>query len=699
MRRLVLLFALIGAVHSVVSQDIYHKIAVQTGSACYRLLNGTHQFGCHTTKQDGSGVVIVLKTDEDVSKIKTCWRDRFPEYDGSFYIMIDLFLFDRTTIEVLRRTDCVKGIILTKKEDLPIDSQVHNSHDSICPNEQTSFYKDGCEKNVWNEAAVIPQGLRYLDWDKQILFLSNSTDIASIEKCYDLFNKPNDSSTTSFPLCAVSFSLRNMAAGSSEICYRRSQPNSRVLDLNIDDRSGLCHSLSGRSIVALLPPNKRTIEQNQSNSHYLLLAARLDSFGLIPEVSFGDISVVTSLITMLAIAKGIGDNYESFESASSNSNKYLLYSLFNGEAFDYIGSSHMFFDIENNRFPHDDDKNALFEQVSPESIVAVIEPQHMGSGHELNIIADSNQLKSEMVKTIVKSLRRGARARNTTINPPVQNSRMPPSSWHPLKKINPKAVGVVLAPFTTGYQYSRINSMLDTNTWTKEQTHSAMEQIAVAASSILRAAADFVGLNESAKSSLTVDDNFISTIFNCFVPFNNTFNCQFLDTLRGNKFITNFNIKSTYIGVGDANILQTFSHSLLMYASGTTAHTRNVKDAKQCSDLARVQKFYNFQWMTDPLTDTGHCYRHSVYLDEAISPAFLIEGYDFKNSTYSTWTESVYELDDLRLFLVQKKSFEMYLFITGCIITFLSIIIAGRCTEDTFIIDEGDLRAEQGEPL
>ncbi|VDM66653.1 unnamed protein product [Strongylus vulgaris] len=81
------------------------------------------------------------------------------------------------------------------------------------------------------------------------------------------------------------------------------------------------------------------------------------------------------------------------------------------------------------------------------------------------------------------------------------------------------------------------------------------------------------------------------------------------------------------------------------------------------------------------------------------SPAFRINGYDFSNSTYSTWTESLYNIDHLRLYLVEQESFENVMLCLGMFVALISFLIVGRCNEDSFIIDEGERLAEEGEPL
>ncbi|KHJ82058.1 hypothetical protein OESDEN_18251, partial [Oesophagostomum dentatum] len=108
---------------------------------------------------------------------------------------------------------------------------------------------------------------------------------------------------------------------------------------------------------------------------------------------------------------------------------------------------------------------------------------------------------------------------------------------------------------------------------------------------------------------------------------------------------------------------------------------------------------YVYTWQADPKTGDHYCYRTPVSTSTVSSPAFRIKGYDFSNGTYSTWTESLYNIDHLRLYLVEQESFEKVMLILGVVIAIISFLIVGRCNEESFIIDEGERLAEEGEPL
>lgn len=51
-------------------------------------------------------------------------------------------------------------------------------------------------------------------------------------------------------------------------------------------------------------------------------------------------------------------------------------------------------------------------------------------------------------------------------------------------------------------------------------------------------------------------------------------------------------------------------------------------------------------------------------------------GYDFSNGTYSTWTESLYSIDNLRLYLVEQESFEKVMLGLGIVVAIISFLVS-----------------------
>ena len=77
--------------------------------------------------------------------------------------------------------------------------------------------------------------------------------------------------------------------------------------------------------------------------------------------------------------------------------------------------------------------------------------------------------------------------------------------------------------------------------------------------------------------------------------------------------------------------------------------------------------------MTNGTRICGICQRSTSWLSYASSPAFAIDDYDFKNETYSTWTESQWTIFSGRIFLKQSPGLDQGFLATGIIVFLFSL--------------------------
>ncbi|KAK6034886.1 WHEP-TRS domain protein [Cooperia oncophora] len=574
------------------SDDIYITIPVTEGIAGYRLFNGTHQFGFHSSKADSRGVVVKLNRGERAG-LRDCWRIRFQNYFGKYHILLSTDMLDRFVVQEILESKCIAGLIVYDPET-NIEPTESLSHDGICPNRHSDVYGDECSASyAWNDRGfVLPDGLRNIDWKMQILYVYNKTH------CHDLYNVPkNGSASVSFPLCAASFGVFSTAAGSTEICYRRSKPWSRLLDLSIENRDDLCSPLVGVNILSYLPPKVYKESAPAHTARYLMLSARLDSFGLIPEISPGEISVVTSVIALLAAARTIGMHADIFEKAANASepSRYRRRSLMGKGEFPRKLSSKF---------------KAQLDPVLSSQLEAIIEVQQLGTGDGVKLYghADGGQFQRDGLEE------------------------------------SQRGTGFVIG----GSDCSRwfVGSS------DREFPYAAIELASVLSDRIFDSWHSFGSIprkvriweNFVKKMALQVDKEFVSclvlllnvillltitTLFECFIDSPDWFSCDFFKRLNGDRLKPSsgfFAGKSTYVSAGYRNPIRFFVEWLAIYATGSTSYTSNVKDKTTCDDLGGEQNVYVYTWQADPHTGTYYCYRSSVDVYQVNSPAFRIQG-------------------------------------------------------------------------
>lgn len=135
--------------------------------------------------------------------------------------------------------------------------------------------------------------------------------------------------------------------------------------------------------------------------------------------------------------------------------------------------------------------------------------------------------------------------------------------------------------------------------------------------------------------------------------------------------------------------LRFYIEYISMYLTGTTEHnSSHIKGVAPCRSSAKKQNAYTYAVFTDPATNETHCYRTPVHLTRVDSPAFSIDGYNFSSKEYSTWTESVYNSDDLQLFFVEDPLFEYIFLAIGLMLVIASFLVVYRCTEESILVRE-----------
>ncbi|EGT39717.1 hypothetical protein CAEBREN_05366 [Caenorhabditis brenneri] len=411
---------------------------------------------------------------------------------------------------------------------------------------------------------------------------------------------------------------------------------------------------------------------------------------MIPEVSVGEISVLTSLISVLAAARTMGTQIEKWQRASNASSRNVFFSFFNGESLDYIGSGAASYQME-------------FVVFKVKSFIMIFSEKDFS----LNGFVKVTQTGRTFILFVSMNLTMFLKFNKLVYQK--EESIMyivPPSSWHSFAKADTQVQSLLIAPFNEEYEYRRINSVLDKQEWSSDSREKAIQEIEAVATSILAVSADYVGL-ETDDVIAKVDKNLIATLFDCLITSKFWFDCDFMIKLDGGRYHKlfysyGFNEKSTYISMESHTAFPIVLHWLTIFALGSDKETLNVKSEKSCSHLGQFQavQMYTYTWQPSPYTGNFSCLKSAIVKKVMISPA--VDPYtpnEEMNTRYSTWMESVYMIESVNLYLMEDESFEFTMIFIALASALLSMFAVGRCSESTFIVDEGEPAAEGGEPL
>ncbi|MCP9266517.1 hypothetical protein DINM_022084 [Dirofilaria immitis] len=569
--------------------------------SCFRLLNGTHEIGCSSEEEGNEGVIVYADSaDQLINLIASL------DFVDRIIIVFDILLLNERIIGVLK-DNRIRGILLLFNNSAVTSGF---SEDAFCPNEQ--FDLNGKCENRWNEpGALLPEGFRFINWKNQFLLLKIAPKSISSKAswCYEAFNKNLKGPV----LCSARMKHFMRAAGNAQICLQRQRLFYGFSDTSIS----LCDPLGDKNLFATM-----------------------DSFSSFTEAAVGEVSVLTSLISLLAVAKTIANHSNEFEAVAQRNGRAIIFAFF------MVKRHHK------GEFPLD---------IRLTDIDSFIEVQQLDgsepafSAHIDSISYDSppSWLKLQILLDAAKSSLKQSESKNDgnrrgskiSIE---RKARLPPSSYQSFLKEKRNIAGFVLRPYGQQYIYNRINSLEDQNVF-KNGTTKLRKQIIAAASAVMGAVTGFLtGGNE------TEIDLFSSCPAGLFLN------------------------EGTYVSVGRNNysLIRILMTMLIVNVLGSK-NAVNVPDRSQCEDLNKHHKIYHYTWQYDPEDKKFTCYRNSLYITAAESPAFKMDGYNMHSGVYSTWVESVWTTKQLKLFLTVHHCFtrDVIVFFSGFIFFIISLIV------------------------
>lgn len=660
--------------------QIYVKL-VGVKQHCFRILNGTGQVGCQSAEDGNIGVVVYGS-----SLVKVKLMISLFDTSLDLVIAVDTDSLSDEMVQQLLDERVVGVFLLDDGRTIYPNGSISLSEDSSCPNEQFGLYQNTvCEKGFNRDGSIIPEGFRFIDWQKPVFLITNNTEVDIIKnRCYEVFNA--NGSVNKLPLCSAKLSAFMNGAGDANICLRREK-----YSVFLADTPNLCDELGSSNLIAFLPPPVRQGGEIRNQLKLLVVAARMDSFSMFSESSVGDVSVLTSLISIIAVAKALGNNLSEFESAANTSRRSVMFSFFHGESLGYIGSSRTVYDMLNGEFPEKPSQRSQQPAIltfNVSDIDAFIEVQQLdGVGSSLTAHVDGKSYfngTKKMVDNLISSA--GSRL-NTSWSLSVPSgvtaeSELPSSSFQTFLKTKRDIPGFVIAPFRDAYLYKRVNSFADKNYFKREKNVKAVkEQIIASANAILGAVLKYVYDVKEVEADYKIDKFFVTKLFDCFILSKNWFSCDlFSRIIENDKHKYSSGAKNTYISVDTASsdtapVITLLINALMVHSFGAKDST-NVSSESQCNDLNKHQQVYQYRWQYDYASNSSICYRTAVYITPAISPAFEEPDYDFKSGKYSTWVESQWTTVEVTLFLTsyQYPSHDLCVFLIGCIILVLSLI-------------------------
>ncbi|KAJ8272554.1 hypothetical protein GJAV_G00090570 [Gymnothorax javanicus] len=654
--------------------SVEKKIYVEVNNTfpCVRLLNATHQIGCQSSISGDTGVIHVVEAISDLEWVLSSGPN------APYMVVMDAHLFTRPVMMRLKGSLRVAGVaVVIPRSGPPEGFSPHNT----CPNEGTGVYTDsygpnlaGCNGTVWNPRG---NGLSYEEFSFPIFYLKEDNETEVIQNCFREHNAVVNGSAPRFPLCAMQLYSHMHAVTDTPTCMRRSNLQN-TFSVNGE---AVCDALADFNVWASTSPLNITEKGHKESESVVIAAARLDGRSFFWDVAPSGEGSVTGFVTLLAVAQAL--------SAVPPPPRNILYTFFQGEAFDYIGSSRMVYDMEKGKFV-----------IDLENIHSILEVGQVGLGadnklwlHSDPISRKNISINSEVAK-LVQNLKSAAENHNFSFDEPDVTQALPPSSFQRFLRARP-IPGVVLADHQSFFKNKYYESLYDNAEYLNvtyppdlnpeeqlEHITDTAKALTGLATVVARALYKQAEGDESQLSKITADNTTVARMLYGFLVQTNNSWFQALLSPEGQKILQP-QPPQYYVGVlmapSQMSIVTRLVQHILANFTGTQVNLTQAQCQKPDSVEGESKELYDYLWVQGSPNSTNssqgeqHCVRTPVRLAKAYSPAFELKEYG--SHDYSTWTESRWKKIEARIFLVASRELEMLTLGVGLAVLLGSLLV------------------------
>lgn len=582
--------------------------------------------------------------------------------------------FTRENVLKLRDSGFVSGIVLIND----VQGLKNFSTESKCPNQ---FYRYSLQpicdvekpETTWNPWG---NGLLQENFDIPIIYLETKDEYEKVINCSQTFNKELKGQAGR-SLCSIEINSFMAAAANSEVCLRRSKFSGLIRS------SHFCDALQGKNVFGTLFPREIVNPTNRTNDEkeeIILVTARLDTTSMFDGVYPGamDMASIATLTSTAHFLRKIVTN-KVFEENKLN----VLFMLFNGESYDYIGSQRFVYDLKkNNSFP------SLSTNTRPltlDNIILMIDIGAIDTFNELSIYHRDSERASSYAIKLQESI--GFYNNDLKLSLTVtseQTNNIPPVSAQMFLRENASFPALVLAAkraenrfyhsvfddtnnlnFT--YQNSSVDfdqlDLYDNSSFSKDSVQIKIRNIATA-----------LGLGiydlilkkpKSYEKKIIASGGLVDELLYCYLI---STKCKLFQAAVEHHEDHRTNVPPTqrYVSVNSGFSYDTYRWTYHVF--GFVLSEKIEREKSNCSPLP-------YFWLPGS-SKAGECRYTTQNFSLALSPAFEeSENYNFKSNLYSTWTESTWNDLSARIFLRPSPSHEYFTLTIGIIVFILSFII------------------------
>lgn len=358
-----------------------------------------------------------------------------------------------------------------------------------------------------------------------------------------------------------------------------------------------------------------------------------------------------------------------------------MFTFFQGETFDYIGSSRMVYDMENDKFPLRLDNIHSFVELNQVAL---------RNGSVLWMHTDPVSQMNESVKVQVRNLLDILSSSSVGANVSLQevgySQPLPPSSFQRFLRAR-HIPGVVLTDHQAAFQNRYYQSMYDTPEniqmqypeglspeETLEYVTDTAKSLAEVATVVARALYQLAG-GANNTSAIQADPKTVSRmLYGFLIKMNNSW---FQSIIKPDLKGILGDVPQHYVAVSSPVNTTYLVQYVLANLTGTVVNLTKEECLNPEKTPNSEKEMYEYSWVQGSLDPNStsrvpYCVRSTVHLSKALSPAFELR--QWGSTEYSTWTESRWKEIRARIFLVASKELEIITLVVGIAILIISLL-------------------------
>lgn len=430
-----------------------------TQNGVSRLLHKDGTIGATTDQMGQVGTLYRISSLQELTDFKSAPNDDYVA------LISDAILYRKVgsdpVFKVMQDTGKLKGILVYKNASLAESDRQAFSAGATSPNAAYDAATYKWNPNGGGFGAAGDEGMHWIDLKVPMSELTEEDAVVVLQK-FNEYNQPGSQNSADYPLYGARLTFWMWGAPDTETCMRRNY----------------CDAIGGQNILGFAKPYAK------ANEEVIMVAAASDAVSMLHSNAWGANADAAAVAATLGAAQMVGSVSKADREAFATN---IMFTLFAGEHFGYIGSTAMGHKLDENKKLDNNGVTGVSGTIPakqaamlPENIKYYLETSQLATQATTLYYHTDNENDNAATQTLVAKLQ--ANQGDLTIE--AAGGELPPSSFRGLfgefsdTAARENVGAAVLTPFKTEYSNKYFQTIHDDGVSIKITNESTIDDIA-----------------------------------------------------------------------------------------------------------------------------------------------------------------------------------------------------------------------------